>query len=96
MDSKKGNMTEKIFIDSSAELFELGYLNKIKLFTTAVVLANVFYMLRKTSGIEKAKKEFTKITINNTCYAKTGMKNPGASSKQACLPVSSFYKVWIV
>jgi predicted nucleic acid-binding protein len=57
MDSKEGNMTEKIFIDSSAELFELGYL------ITAVVLANVFYMLRKTSGIEKAKKNLQKLRL---------------------------------
>jgi predicted nucleic acid-binding protein len=79
MDSKEGIMTEKIFIDSdiildvlaernefvevAAELFELAYLNKIKLFTTAVVLANVFYMLRKTSGIEKARKNLQKLRI---------------------------------
>jgi predicted nucleic acid-binding protein len=79
MDSKEGNMTEKIFIDSdiildvlakrdefvdsAAELFELSHLRKIELFTTAVVLANVFYMLRKTSGIEKAKKNLQKLRL---------------------------------
>jgi predicted nucleic acid-binding protein len=70
-------MAEKIFIDSdiildvltkrdnfvqaAAELFELGYLNKIELFTTPVVLANVFYILRKTSGIENAKMNLQKL-----------------------------------
>ena len=79
MDSKEGIMTEKIFIDSdiildvlaerdefvevAAELFELGHLNEIELFTTAVVLANVFYMLRKTSGIEKARKNLQKLRL---------------------------------
>jgi predicted nucleic acid-binding protein len=79
MDSKEGIMIEKIFIDSdiildvlaerdefvevAAELFELAYLNEIKLFTTAVVLANVFYMLRKISGIEKARKNLQKLRL---------------------------------
>jgi predicted nucleic acid-binding protein len=79
MDSKEGSMTEKIFIDSdiildvlagrdeffeaAAELFELGHLNEIKLFTTAVVLANVFYMLRKISGVEKARKNLQKLRL---------------------------------
>ncbi|MDR2618409.1 MAG: PIN domain-containing protein [Treponema sp.] len=79
MDYKEGSVTEKIFIDSdiildvlaereefvegAAELFELSHLNKVELFTTAVVLANVFYMLRKTSGIEKAKKNLQKLRL---------------------------------
>jgi predicted nucleic acid-binding protein len=79
MDSKEGIMTEKIFIDSdiiidvlaernefvesAAELFELSHLNEIELFTTAVVLANVFYMLRKTSGIKNAKKNLQKLRL---------------------------------
>jgi predicted nucleic acid-binding protein len=79
MDSKERSMIEKIFIDSdiildvlaerdkfveaAAELFELSHLNAIELFTTAVVLANVFYMLRKTSGSEKAKKNLQKLRL---------------------------------
>jgi predicted nucleic acid-binding protein len=79
MDSKEKIMTEKIFIDTdiildvlaerddfaeaAAEVFELGHVNKIELFTTAVVLANVFYMLRKTSGIEKARKNLQKLRL---------------------------------
>jgi predicted nucleic acid-binding protein len=78
MDSKE-IMTEKIFVDSdiildvlavrdkfvdaAAELFELGHLKKVELFTTAVVLANVFYMLRKIAGIEKAKNNLQKLRL---------------------------------
>jgi predicted nucleic acid-binding protein len=51
------------FVEAAAELFELSHLNEIELFTTAVVLANVFYMLRKTSGIEKAKKNLQKLRL---------------------------------
>ncbi|AEF83882.1 PIN domain protein [Treponema primitia ZAS-2] len=62
---------EKVFIDSdiildvllyrdpfalpAAELFELGSNSNVQLFTTPVVLANVFYMLRKSFGNDKAK-----------------------------------------
>jgi predicted nucleic acid-binding protein len=79
MDNKEGSMTEKIFIDSdiildvlaeregfvdaAAELFEFGHSNKIELFTTPVVLANVFYILRKTSTNEKAKKNLQKLRL---------------------------------
>jgi predicted nucleic acid-binding protein len=63
---------EKVFIDSdiildlllrrdpfalsAAELFELGSNTTVQLYTTAVILSNVFYVLRKSSGNEKAKK----------------------------------------
>jgi predicted nucleic acid-binding protein len=79
MDNEKGNMIEKIFIDSdiildvlterkkffepAAELFELGFSKKIELFTTAVVLANVFYMIRRTAGTENAKKNLQKLRL---------------------------------
>jgi predicted nucleic acid-binding protein len=79
MDNKEGSITEKIFVDSdiildvlaereefvgvAAELFELGHLNRIELFTTPVVLANVFYILRKTSGIKEAKKNLQKLRL---------------------------------
>jgi predicted nucleic acid-binding protein len=65
-------MKEKIFIDSdiildvllereefyefSAEIFDLGVVKEIALFTTAVVLANVFYFIRKKYGAEKSKE----------------------------------------
>ncbi|GHV21705.1 PIN domain-containing protein [Spirochaetia bacterium] len=64
-------MNKKIFIDSdiildvlaeremfyepAAEIFDLGSTKKLELYTTAVVLANVFYFLRKKYGIEKSK-----------------------------------------
>jgi predicted nucleic acid-binding protein len=62
---------EKVFIDSdiildlllhrepfalpAACLFELGSTEKVQLVTTALILANVFYVLRKSSGNERAK-----------------------------------------
>jgi predicted nucleic acid-binding protein len=79
MDTKEGSVTEKIFIDSdiildvlagreefveaAAELFEMGHSNRIELFTTPVILANVFYMLRKTSSAEGAKKNLQKLRL---------------------------------
>ncbi|MDR2115765.1 MAG: PIN domain-containing protein [Planctomycetaceae bacterium] len=65
-------MNEKIFIDSdivldvlmeredfyeySAKIFDLGISKVITLFTTPVVLANVFYLIRKKYGVEKSKE----------------------------------------
>jgi len=65
-------MNRKIFIDSdiildllckrdpfysfAAEVFTLGDTKKIELVTTSLVFANVFYILRKLLGIEKAKE----------------------------------------
>jgi predicted nucleic acid-binding protein len=51
------------FVQAAAELFELGHSNKIELFTTPVVLANVFYILRKASGIETAKMSLQKLRL---------------------------------
>ncbi|MFP3042633.1 PIN domain-containing protein [Treponema primitia] len=72
-------MSEKIFLDSdiildvlaerekflapAAELFEMGISKKVELFTTAVALANVFYILRKTAGFEKTKEKFKKLRL---------------------------------
>ena len=42
------------FYESAAEIFELGYAKKLDLYTTAIVLANVFYILRKKFGTEKS------------------------------------------
>jgi predicted nucleic acid-binding protein len=65
-------MNQKVFIDSdvildflsqrvpfcvhAGRLIVLGHQKKLTLFTTAVVLANVFYILRKTIGGAEAKK----------------------------------------
>jgi predicted nucleic acid-binding protein len=72
-------MSRRVFIDAdiildllskrepfyafAAELFTLGDAGKIELKTTAVVFANVFYILRKTVGIEKAKQLLRKLRI---------------------------------
>jgi len=72
-------MNNRIFIDSdivldllckrdphykyAAELFTLGDYKKIELVTTSVVFANVFYILRKILGIEKAKEYLRKLRI---------------------------------
>ena len=51
------------FYESAAELFSLGDLGKIKLFTSALVFANIFYILRKNLGIEKAKELLRKLRL---------------------------------
>jgi predicted nucleic acid-binding protein len=55
------------FYDRAAELFTFAYNNKMKLYTTAVVLANVFYILQKTKGkdgaVQRAKQEPVKILV---------------------------------
>jgi len=72
-------MNKKVFIDSdvildllckrepfysyAAEVFTLGDTKKIELVTTSVVFANVFYILRKLLGIEKAKVLLRKLRI---------------------------------
>jgi predicted nucleic acid-binding protein len=72
-------MNKKLFIDSdiildvltkrenfyefAAEVFDLGYEKKLKLYTSAVVLANVFYILRKKYGIEKSKEQLKKLRL---------------------------------
>lgn len=72
-------MNKKVFIDSdilldllckrhpfyifAAEIFTLGDTGKIDLVTTSVVFANVFYLLRKIVGIDKAKELLRKLRI---------------------------------
>jgi len=51
------------FYDDAAEIFTLAYEKKIELYTTAVVLANVFYILRKIKGNEEAKRKIKKIRL---------------------------------
>jgi predicted nucleic acid-binding protein len=51
------------FYSSAAEVFTLGDSKIIELVTTPVVIANVFYMLRKVLGIEKAKELLRKLRI---------------------------------
>lgn len=75
----KRNMSKRVFIDSdiildllcrrepfyqdAAELFTIGDRGKIQLVTTSIVFANVFFILRKILGIEKAKEMLRKLRI---------------------------------
>jgi predicted nucleic acid-binding protein len=71
-------VNKKIFIDSdiildllaerenyraAAKIFSLAYKKAIELYTSAVILANVFYLLRKKDGNEKAKKSLKDLRI---------------------------------
>lgn len=72
-------MSKKVFIDTdiildllckrdpfyeyAAEVFTLGDTKKVELVTTSLVFANVFYILRKVLGIEKAKELLRKLRI---------------------------------
>jgi len=72
-------MSNRVFIDSdvildllckrepfypdAAELFTLSDQGTIELVTTSVVFANVFYILRKALGIDKAKELLRKLRI---------------------------------
>ncbi|GHV93980.1 twitching motility protein PilT [Spirochaetia bacterium] len=72
-------MKRKIFIDSclimdllaerdlfytyAAELFTLAYKGKIVIFTTALVLSNVFYMLRKIKGNAESKQQIKDLRL---------------------------------
>jgi len=51
------------FYEYAAEVFTLGDTNKIELVTTSLVFANVFYILRKILGIDKAKELLRKLRI---------------------------------
>jgi predicted nucleic acid-binding protein len=72
-------MNKKVFIDSdivldllckrepfyeyAAEVFTLGDTKKIELITTSLVFANVYYILRKIVGIDKAKELLRKLRL---------------------------------
>ena len=51
------------FYSYAAEVFTMGDTGIIKLVTTPLVFANVFYILRKVLGIEKAKELLRKLRI---------------------------------
>lgn len=73
------NMSKVIFVDSdvildvlerrepfyfySAQILTLGDEKKAKLVTTSLVFANVYYLLRKHLGIEKAREALRKLRI---------------------------------
>ena len=51
------------FYNSAAKLFTLAHEKTIKLYTTAVVLANVFYILRKIKGTGEAKRQIRNLRL---------------------------------
>lgn len=75
----KKNMSKLIFVDSdvildvlekrepfysySAQILTLGDEKKIKLVTTSLVFLNVYYLLRKHLGIDKAKESLRKLRV---------------------------------
>ncbi|GMO69814.1 MAG: PIN domain-containing protein [Treponemataceae bacterium] len=72
-------MKRKIFVDSdiiidllaerdlfytyAAELFTLAYKDKIAIFTTALVLSNVFYMIRKIKGNAESMRQLKDLRL---------------------------------
>jgi predicted nucleic acid-binding protein len=53
----------ELFYDNAARMFTLAYNKKIKLYTTAVIMANVFYVLRKLRGKEETKKRLKDLRL---------------------------------
>jgi predicted nucleic acid-binding protein len=51
------------YYDYSAKIFTLVHKKKIEVFTTAVVLSNVFYILRKINGRDNAKKQLKALRL---------------------------------
>ena len=72
-------MTKKIFVDSdivldvlckrvphykyAAKVFSLADMKKLTVYTTSLVVANVYYILRKAIGIEKSKETLRKLRL---------------------------------
>jgi predicted nucleic acid-binding protein len=52
-----------LFYDDAAKIFSWAYKKKIELYTTAVVLANVFYILRKVNGNNKSKEQIKDLRL---------------------------------
>lgn len=51
------------FYDYSAQILTLGDEKKVQLFTTSLVIANIYYIMRKHLGIQKAKENLRKLRI---------------------------------
>jgi predicted nucleic acid-binding protein len=49
------------FYKPAAVVFELGFTKKVELYTTALVLSNVFYVLRKEHNWAKAKEDIKRL-----------------------------------
>ena len=75
----KKNMIKKVFVDSdivldvlckripyyeyAAKIFSLADMKKLTVYTTPLVVANVYYILRKAIGIEKSKEALRKLRL---------------------------------
>ncbi|GHV12815.1 PIN domain-containing protein [Spirochaetia bacterium] len=92
----------ELFYEPAAEILDLGSSKKLELYTTAVVLANVFYFLRKKYGIEKSKGLLKKLRriikvlpideamIDSTLESKFGDFEDGLqyfSAKESGIPI---------
>jgi predicted nucleic acid-binding protein len=53
----------KLFYDNAAKIFTLAYNKEIELYTMAVVMANVFYVLRKIKGNAETKKRLNELRL---------------------------------
>ncbi|MDR1316625.1 MAG: PIN domain-containing protein [Spirochaetales bacterium] len=51
------------FYEDAAKIFTWAYKKKIELYTTAVALANVFYILRKANGNGKSKEQIKDLRL---------------------------------
>ena len=51
------------FYEYSAQILSLGDEKKVKLVTTSLAFVNIYYLLRKHLGIEKAKESLRKLRI---------------------------------
>jgi predicted nucleic acid-binding protein len=51
------------FYEDAAKIFALAYRKKIELYTTAVVLANVYYIIRKINGNNKSKQQLKDLRL---------------------------------
>jgi predicted nucleic acid-binding protein len=56
-------MEREQFYESAAGIFDLGIAKEVRIFTTAVVLANVFYFIRKKYGIENSKELLRRLRL---------------------------------
>jgi predicted nucleic acid-binding protein len=52
-----------LFYDDAAKIFSWAYKKKIELYTTAIVLVNVFYILGKVNGNDKSKEQIKDIRL---------------------------------
>jgi predicted nucleic acid-binding protein len=52
-----------LFYEDAAKIFTWAYKKKVELYTTAVVLANVFYILRKINGNRKTREQIKDLRL---------------------------------